>query len=55
MQSPEKAIAQTLVAQVDSFSVLKNKLLAAIENGNAGEKQLQELFIQTRLAYKKFE
>ena len=51
---PEKAIAQTLVLQVDSFAAAKNKLLAAVE-GDKDEKQLQQLFITTRLAFKKFE
>ena len=53
--TPEKAIAQTLVIQVDSFSVLKDMLLVTALNPNADEKQLQSLFRQTRLAYKKFE
>jgi len=52
---PEKAIAQTLLMQIDSFAGLKDKLLATAENNNASEKQLQQLFLQTRLAYKKFE
>jgi cytochrome c peroxidase len=52
---PEKAIEQTLLAQIDSFSFVKNKFLAAAESGTANEKQLQQLFLQTRLAYKKFE
>ncbi len=52
--APEKVIAQTLSAQVDSFVFCKNKLLAAVE-GNANEPQIQQLFLQTRLAYKKFE
>lgn len=51
---PEKAIAQTLVLQVDSFAAAKNILLAAVES-NKDEKQLQQLFIETRLAFKKFE
>ncbi|HTH81289.1 MAG TPA: cytochrome c peroxidase [Mucilaginibacter sp.] len=53
--SPEKAIAQTLSAQVDSFTVAKNKLLDAVKGGKADEKQLQALFIDARIAYKKFE
>ena len=53
--TPEKAIAQTLVVQVDSFSVLKDRLLVTALNPDADEKQLQSLFRQTRLAYKKFE
>jgi cytochrome c peroxidase len=51
---PEKAIAQTLVLQVDSFAAAKDKLLAAVES-NKDEKQLQQLFIETRLSFKKFE
>ena len=51
---PEKAIAQTPVLQVDSFAAAKNKLLAAVES-DKDEKQLQYLFIETRLAFKKFE
>ncbi len=53
--SREKQIARTLDAQVDSFDAARVKLLAAAENPNASEKQLQDLFLQTRLAYKKFE
>lgn len=53
--SPEKAIAQTLVVQVDSFSTLKDKLLVTALNPNADEKQLQSIFRRTRLAYKQFE
>ncbi|HMG83334.1 MAG TPA: cytochrome c peroxidase, partial [Ferruginibacter sp.] len=52
--APEKAIAQTLVMQVDSFVSAKNKLKAAVETG-ASEAQLQALFLQTRMAYKRFE
>ncbi|HXS36800.1 MAG TPA: cytochrome c peroxidase [Flavipsychrobacter sp.] len=52
--APEKSIAQTLSAHVDSFVFCKNKLIASVE-GNANEAQLQQLFLQARLAYKKFE
>ncbi|HTB52200.1 MAG TPA: cytochrome c peroxidase [Ferruginibacter sp.] len=52
--APEKEIAQTLVTQVDSFAAAKNKLLMAVQTG-ASEAQLQTLFLQTRIAYKKFE
>lgn len=52
---PEQAIAQTLLAQADSFATAKNKLLAAAKNPRANEEQLQKLFLQTRLAYKKME
>jgi cytochrome c peroxidase len=54
-QHPEKAIAQTVIAQVDSFSANKDKLLAAVKGGRASEKQLQQLFLDLRLSYKKFE
>jgi len=53
--SPEKTIAQTLLAQIDTFIQLKNKMIAAAGSATANEKQLQQLFLQTRLAYKKFE
>ena len=65
--APEKAIAATLSAQVDSFSMLCNILQAAVESGAVVDsgarvgkgavagKSLQDLFLQARLAYKKFE
>jgi cytochrome c peroxidase len=53
--APEKIVAQILVAQVDSMTVCKNKLLAAAESGKVDEKQLQRLFLQLRLCYKKVE
>lgn len=52
--TPENKIAQTLVAQVDSFVIAKNKLLAAAQK-DASEAELQNLFLKTRIAYKKFE
>ncbi|HTE01860.1 MAG TPA: cytochrome c peroxidase [Mucilaginibacter sp.] len=54
-RSSEQEIEHTLLLQVDTFSAMKNKLLQAVEGGRADEKQLQQLFLQTRLAYKKFE
>src|SRR5258708_26044435 len=51
---PEKVIAQTLIAQIDSFSIAKDKLLAAVKN-SASQNNLQDLFLNTRVAYKKFE
>jgi len=53
--APEKAIEQNLLVQIDSFTNLKNQLLTAAEIKNVNEKQLQQLFRNTRLAYKKFE
>lgn len=52
---PEKAIAETLLTQIDSFVVAKNNLLAAVQSGSANQAQLQALFLQTRIAYKKIE
>jgi cytochrome c peroxidase len=52
---PEKAIVLTLLKQVDSFASLCNKLKSETEAGSNDEKQLQQLFLQTRLAYKKLE
>lgn len=52
--APEKIIAQTLSAQVDSFAACKNELLKAIEE-NRSEQRIQNLFLKTRLAFKKFE
>ncbi len=53
--APEKAIAQTLLAQVDSFIAAKDKLLVAAERSQVNEKELQQLFLQLRLCYKRFE
>ena len=53
--SREKKIAQQLLARIDSFAAAKNRLLQAVEKGDAGEQQLQQLFLQTRLAYKRIE
>ena len=68
--APEKAIAQVLLVQVDSFAALCKEMEVVVRTrdvgaagggGSAGailggeEKRLQELFLQTRLAYKKFE
>lgn len=52
---PEKAIAQTLVLQIDSFTAVKNRLQQEAQKNNPDQKQLQYLFLQTRLAYKRFE
>jgi cytochrome c peroxidase len=52
--APEKLIAQVLSAQVDSFAMSKNKLQAAVTNG-ASQAELQGSFLETRIAFKKFE
>jgi cytochrome c peroxidase len=55
-QTPEKAIAQTLLVQVNDFSAfLNDKLQPAVESSKPNEKQLQQLFLQARLRYKKLE
>src|SRR5664279_2477025 len=52
---PVKTISQTLLEQIDSFSLLNGQFRLAAENPSAQEKQVQDLFLQTRQAYKKFE
>ena len=52
---PEKIIAQTLLTQVDSFAALCNTLQHAVERGGSHDRQLKELFLQTRMGYKKIE
>ncbi|HEY4288651.1 MAG TPA: cytochrome c peroxidase [Puia sp.] len=51
----EHIIAQTLVAQVDSFSALCRGLQAGAESSSVNEKQLRESFLRARLAFKKIE
>src|SRR5882672_5298814 len=52
---PEEEIAHIILIQIDSFAALCNDLKAKAEGGSADEKKLQTLFLQTRLAYKRFE
>lgn len=52
---PEKAIAQSLLVQVDSFSAISNVFLQEVEKSPANERKLQDLFLQTRMAYKTIE
>jgi cytochrome c peroxidase len=53
--APEKTIAQELLIQIDSFSAACQALDESFMNGSAGQKELQELFLRARLAYKKIE
>jgi cytochrome c peroxidase len=53
--APVRTISQTLLEQIDSFSAVTGQFRIAAENPAAQEGQLQELFIKTRMAYKKFE
>jgi cytochrome c peroxidase len=53
---PAKAIARDLLIQInDLSSFLKDKLQTAAESDSPKEKQLQQLFLQARLRYKKIE
>ncbi len=54
-QTAEQQIAGLLIRQVDSFSNDCNVMLAEAANKNCDENKLQQLFLQTRIAYKKFE
>ena len=51
----EKLIALTIGKQVDSFAGVCARLRAAVESGSASDEQIKDLFLQTRIAYKKFE
>jgi cytochrome c peroxidase len=53
--APEKAIAEKLLIQVDSFSAVCHQLQFALDSGHADQAQLQQLFLKARLAYKKME
>ena len=52
---PEKEIAEKLLMQIDSFSVVCHELGTAIDSGRADQGRLQQLFLAARLAYKKIE
>ena len=52
--APEKTIAERLLAQTDSFSAIADSLRSAVET-HAPESRLQQLFLDTRLAYKRME
>jgi cytochrome c peroxidase len=54
-QIPEKGKEQTLLVQIDSFDALCTKIQEAAESTSHSQKQLQDLFLQSRIAYKKFE
>lgn len=51
----EKPIAHMVLEQIDSFSTLVSKLRNDLATGTSSNTELQGLFLQTRLAYKKFE
>lgn len=51
----EKEIANALLAQIDSFSSVCNRLKTYADSGSADQTSFQQTFLQCRLAYKKFE
>ncbi len=53
--TPEVLIGKRIAAQADSFLFKVTQLQRAIKSGAANGKQLQQLFLRTRLAYKKME
>jgi cytochrome c peroxidase len=52
---PRKSIEQTVISQVDSFSTLISKMQNISINSSPSQQQLQDLFLQSRIEYKKFE
>lgn len=54
-KSPEKTIAQILIAEVDSFASACNDLQKEIKSNYGNEKHVQDLFLRARRAYKTFE
>src|SRR5579859_3166860 len=55
-QVPENDITDRVVLQVDSLSALiTNQLLPAAQNRDVDPQKLRQLFLESRLAYKKFE
>ncbi|MBB6129720.1 cytochrome-c peroxidase [Mucilaginibacter lappiensis] len=54
--TPTKAIARVLLTQIDDLSFfLKDQFQTAAESNSPNEKELQQLFLQARLRYKKIE
>jgi cytochrome c peroxidase len=54
--TPEKVIEQTLLSQTNDLAVfLKDKFQQEAESRSPNEQQLQQLFLQARLRYKKIE
>jgi cytochrome c peroxidase len=52
---PEEEIARSLLIRIDSFASKCNQLKENIQSGSTDQTTLQESFLQTRLAFKKFE
>src|SRR4029077_19280955 len=52
---PEKEIAKTLLVQIDSFASVCNRLKSLAESASADQTALKQTFLESRLAFKKFE
>jgi cytochrome c peroxidase len=53
---PERAIEDSVLAQVDTFyHFIKDDFQPAVVSGEAGPEKLQQLFLKTRILFKKFE
>ncbi len=52
---PPKSIELAVLDQVDSFSDVISRVQNILTKGVSSEAQLQDLFLQSRIAYKKFE
>src|ERR1700749_929576 len=52
---PEKEIAGTLLIQIDSFASVCTRLKTLADSPSADHTLLQQTFLESRLAYKKFE
>ncbi len=52
---PPKSIEQTVLDQVDSFSDVISSVQNLLAQGTSSESQLQDLFLQSRISYKRFE
>jgi cytochrome c peroxidase len=55
LSTPEKTIEKNLLSQVDSFTRICFQMKGITDSSKADEPLLQNLFLQARLGYKKFE
>ena len=53
--NPEKEIANILLTQIDSFSSVCNRMITYAESASTDQTRLQQTFLESRLAFKKFE
>ena len=52
---PEKEIANILLTQIDSFSSVCNRMKTYAESASTDQTRFQQTFLESRLAFKKFE